>query len=138
MLKVSFFTWLYDVAMNKLRNVNSPLILLLAMSLSGLQALGAPCVAPSAPAVCDIGMAPGDCGDGDLLARCCCLVDDVESASIPLAVVAESEPGFNSLPLVVQRSVADSLAHSVVPLSREAHASKHYPQRFQLYSSFLI
>ncbi|MDE0966064.1 MAG: hypothetical protein OSB73_23310, partial [Candidatus Latescibacteria bacterium] len=96
--------------MKKLRILNSPLILLLALSLSGLQALGAPCVALPALVVCDIGMASGDCGDGDLLAGCCCLVDDVKSASIPLAVVAESEPGFNSLPLVAQRSVADSLA----------------------------
>lgn len=138
MLKVSVFTWLYDLAMKKLRILNSPLILLLALSLSCLQALAAPCVALSAPVVCDVGMASGDCGDGDLLGGCCCLIDDVKSASIPLAVVAESEPGFNSLPLVAQRSVADSLAHSVVPLSRQAHASKHYPQRFQLYCSFLI
>ena len=135
---MSLFTWLYDLAMKKSRVLNSPLVLLLVLSLIGLQALGAPCVALSAPVVCDVGMASGYCGDGDLLAGCCCLVDDVESASIPPVVVAESEPGFNSLPLVVQRSVADSLAHSVVPLSREAHASKYYPQRFQLYSSFLI
>ena len=135
---MSVFTRLYDLAMKNSRVLNGPLVLLLALSLSGLQALGAPCAALSAPVVCDVGMASGDCGDGDLLVGCCCLVDDVQSASMPLVVVAEFEPGFSKLLLVAQHSVADSLAHSVVPLSRQAHACKHYQKRFQLHCSFLI
>ncbi len=138
MLKMSLFTWLYDLAMKKSRVLNSPLVLLLVLSLIGLQALGAPCVALSAPVVCDVGMASGDCGDGDLLAGCCCMVNDVESASIPLVFVAESEPSFSVFLLVAQRSAADSLAHSVVPQSRHAHACKHFQKRFQLHCSFLI
>ena len=120
------------------RVLNIPLALLIALSLSGLQVLAAPCVAMTAPMACDVEMASGGCGDGELRAGCCCLVDEGETAAVPVVVVAEFESGFASTLLSRQRAIADLPVRRVVSLSHQAHAPKQYPQLFQLYCSFLI
>lgn len=123
--------------MKNLRITNIPLVLLLALSLSGLQALGALCVAMAVPMACQVEVESVDCGDGDLQKGCCCLLDDVQTASIPVVFVAES--GLGLTVLTGQNVVIESLVRQAdVSLSRQAHASQQYPRLFQLHCSFLI
>ena len=122
--------------MQNLRILNIPLALLLALSFSGLQSLYAPCVAMAAPMACDVEAEPGDCGDANLQAGCCCLHESVETANMSFALVAER----SAAPMVqVEQSVstASSLA-LVAPLSRQAHARKSHPRLFQFHCCFLI